>query len=88
MWELAEQRVGGGVRVESPATSPPHKEQLTIQVIGGVEGVQRLLAPLHEGVLLALGHALEQPEQLLFFFCLLVQPPAQRAACRENTKAP
>jgi len=38
---------------------------LTIQVVGRVERVQTLLAPLHEAILLALVDRLEQLEQLL-----------------------
>lgn len=41
------------------------QHELTIQVVGRVERVQTLLAPLHEAILLALVDRLEQLEQFL-----------------------
>lgn len=49
---------------------------LTIQVVGGVEGVQGLLTPLHEAILLALINPLEQLQQLLLLLHLLIGPTA------------
>lgn len=52
--------------------------RLTVQVVGRVEGVQGLLAPLHEGVVLAPVDPLEQLHQLLLLFHFLIDAPAHR----------
>lgn len=82
MLELSREGGGGQLSVVTRNTPPtaPHYPRLTIQVIGRVEGVQSLLTPLHEGVLLALHHPLEQLQQLFFFFYLLINTPTQRVA--------
>lgn len=55
------------------------RRELTVQVVGSVERVQTLLAPLHEAVLLALGDRLEQLQQLLLLLRhLLVGAAAHR----------
>lgn len=61
-------------------------ERHTIQIVGRVEGVQGLLTPLHEGVLLALVDTLKQLQQLLLLFYLLVDSPTQRVAWSGQTK--
>ena len=55
--------------------SPPHRA-LTVEVVGRVERVQALLAPLREAVLLALVDRLEQLQELLLLLRRLLVGPA------------